>query len=394
MSKENLALLDAENVIIWTASPSADVEAEAQGILATLLEDPLWNTLESTKNGRLFIVGSHWQGFGIFEAHAALDDLFRYVLGVDPQEVSPNPFLVSEEAASTEAVYPLTVTHNLGTIEIPAQPERIVALGIGDIATVYGLGLTPVAISSNPYAADGLWPWLEGVYDAAKTEIITYNEPSFEQIIALQPDIILANNLFTIANIYTSLAEIAPTTAPAATDATGDTWQQLTLSIGHVLGLDAEAQAAVDETEARIAAVVANYPNLAGKTFSLSFLHAPGALNSINAPSDYAVQFFQSLGFVVTPALADLVAGQSGVQAALSLETLNLIDADLVVVAFGSPDVQAEYEANPLYQNLEAVKDGRLLVVDLNTVVQLRGPNVLGIRWVLDQIEPALAGLN
>lgn len=93
VSKENLGLLDGEYLFIWTASPSAEVEAEIQNILNTLLEDPLWSALTAAQNENLFIVGSHWQGFGIFEAHAGLDDLFRNVLGVDPQEVAPNPFL-------------------------------------------------------------------------------------------------------------------------------------------------------------------------------------------------------------------------------------------------------------------------------------------------------------
>lgn len=96
VSQEELPLLDAEYIVIWTASPSADVEAEAQAVIDTLLEDPLWKTLQAVKDNHLFIVGSHWQGFGILEAHAALDDLFRYVAGVDPQEVSPNPFVTVE----------------------------------------------------------------------------------------------------------------------------------------------------------------------------------------------------------------------------------------------------------------------------------------------------------
>lgn len=390
VSEENLPLLDGEYVFIWTASPSAEVEAQAQTILDTLLEDPLWNTLESVQNDHLFIVGSHWQGFGIFEAHTALDDLFRYIAAVDPQEVSPNPFLVTQETAS---VYPLTITHSLGTIELAEQPQRVVALGPSDIATVYGLGITPVAISADPYAADGVWRWLGDLYDAEQTELLAYNEPSFEQIVGLQPDVILANGLYNIADIYDSLSEIAPTTAPATTSL-GDTWQEQTLLIGRVFGLEAEAQALVDETERRIAAVQENYPAVAGKTFSLSYLHSTDALGSIYSQNDYAVQFFQELGFVLTPPLAELAEREGGIQAALSLETLNMIDADLVVLAFGSPEVQAAYEANPIYQQLSAVQEGRVVVVDLSTVTQLRGPNVLGIRWVLEQLEPAFSALS
>ncbi len=97
VSEENLPLIDAENIFIWTASStSVQIEEEARAVIATLQENPLWNTLSGVQNEHLFVVGSHWQGFGIFEAHAALDDLFRYIAGVDPQEVSPNPFFTAE----------------------------------------------------------------------------------------------------------------------------------------------------------------------------------------------------------------------------------------------------------------------------------------------------------
>ncbi len=395
VSEENLPLLDGEYVFIWTASPSAEVEAEAQGILSTLLENPLWSTLKAVQNDHLFIVGSHWQGFGIFEAHTALDDLFQHIAGVDPQEASPNPFLVTDGSvdASTSVTFPLTITHNLGTIEIPARPERVIALGISDIANVYALGITPVAISSNPYAADGQWPWLEGQYDPEQTQLLPFTNPSFEEIVELQPDIILGVGLYNLADLYPNLSEIAPTLAGTNTSI-AITWQEQTHLVSQALGLDVAAQAVIDETEQQIASVIADHPEIAGKTFSLSYLHSVDALGSINSSNDFAVQFFESLGFVVTPPLAELAKTQQGVQAALSLETLNMIDADLVVLAFGSPEIQASYEANPIYQQLKAVQEGRVVVVDLNVVTQLRSPNVLGIRWVLDQLEPSFAVLK
>lgn len=93
VSDEALPVIDADTIIVWTASQIADVEEAARELLPTLQNNPLWQTLEAVQNERLFIVGTHWQGFGIFEAHAGLDDLFRYILDVDPQEVAPNPFI-------------------------------------------------------------------------------------------------------------------------------------------------------------------------------------------------------------------------------------------------------------------------------------------------------------
>lgn len=108
ISEEELQLADADYLFLFTADLDAESNAQQQEIIATLGEDPLWSTLSAVQNDRLFVVGSYWQGFGIFEAHRALDDLFFYVVDIDPQEVAPNPFItedmndMSEDVEATE----------------------------------------------------------------------------------------------------------------------------------------------------------------------------------------------------------------------------------------------------------------------------------------------------
>lgn len=310
------------------------------------------------------------------------------VTSVQAQDATPEPTV----EAAAQVTFPLTLTHSLGTIEIPAPPERIVALGLGDIDTAYGLGYTPVAIAANPYAEDGLYPWLSEIVDQEQTTILPSGDFSFETLVALQPDVILAGGYYDTNTLYPSLSEIAPTTAWLAGNY-ADSWQEQTLNAGQALGKPVEAQALVDETEASIEAIRTDYPTLEGKSFSLSYLYDTNGIASIYSQDDFAVQFMQSLGFVLTPGLADLATREGNAQAALSLETLQLIDADLVILAFGSPEIQAAYEANPLYQQLGAVQAGRVIVVDLNTVTQLRTPSVLGIPWVLDELRPGFETL-
>ena len=43
-------------------------------------------------SGRVFHGGGLWGGWGLPAAHAVLDDLFRYVGGVEPEGSAPNPF--------------------------------------------------------------------------------------------------------------------------------------------------------------------------------------------------------------------------------------------------------------------------------------------------------------
>src|SRR5262245_44435851 len=96
------------------------------------------------------------------------------------------------EATAAVDTFPVTITHRLGTVEIAAPPERIVALATSDIDTVYALGLTPVAIMGSRYAPDGIYPWLSDYIDPEQTEIIPATEEvNVEQILALDPDLIL-----------------------------------------------------------------------------------------------------------------------------------------------------------------------------------------------------------
>lgn len=301
----------------------------------------------------------------------------------------------TEATEATEPItntFPITLSHNLGTIVIPAPPERVIALSMGDTDMAYAFGLTPIAIHQNNYVDDGIWPWLAEFYDPAQTEILPASDVSFEHILELQPDLILSGSRWNVADLYANLSEIAPTTAWQS-ESFRDTWMEQTLLAGQALGMEEKAHQLIAETENQIEATREEFPELAGKTFSLSFLYNETSINSINAPTDFAVKFFLDLGFVLPPALAELSEQQGGPQAALSLETLHFIDADLMVVAFSSPEIQAAYEANPLYQQLEAVKDGRVVVVDLSTVTQLRAPSVLGIRWVIEQLQPNFAAL-
>lgn len=303
------------------------------------------------------------------------------------------PLAAQDTEATSEPTFPIRITHSLGTVEIPAQPERVMTLSMGDTDVAYALGFTPVAISQNDYSEDGLYPWLADLYDPEQTEIIPNTDISFESLVALQPDIILSGSRWNVEDLYPNLAEIAPTTA-WLTGSYENSWQEQTLLAGQALGLEAEAQALIDETEAEIAAIREEFPAIEGKSFSLSFLYDVGAIASIYWQEDFGVQFFQELGFEVAPALAELAAGEDELQGALSFETLNLIDADLVVLAFSSPEIQASFEENPVYQQLDAVREGRVVVVDTSTITQLRSPSVLGIRYVLDQLRPALETLS
>jgi len=96
LSLEQLPLIDGQYLFAWSQGANDDMNTANAEAWELLREDLLWATLGAVQSEQTFQVGGHWVGWGFPAAHAVLDDLFIYIAGVDPAEVSPNPFLVTE----------------------------------------------------------------------------------------------------------------------------------------------------------------------------------------------------------------------------------------------------------------------------------------------------------
>ena len=93
VSRERVDLIDGDVLLLYNAIPDPEARAENQAYIDSLADDPLFQTLDAFQNGEVYQAGPYWNGGGsILSTHAALDDLFRHVAGIDPEEVSPNPF--------------------------------------------------------------------------------------------------------------------------------------------------------------------------------------------------------------------------------------------------------------------------------------------------------------
>lgn len=307
---------------------------------------------------------------------------------------SSSLFAAALAAGSAEVPFPVTLQQWVGDVTISAPPQRIVALGQSDMDALFALGLTPVAGVGYPYSEDGVAPWLKGQLEASPIPIGSTSaegEVSLEWVVAQNPDLILATGYSNIAPVYEQLSQIAPTVAGIAGPVL-DTWEEQVALIGQAVGKSAEAEALIGETTARIDAFRENYPAMVGKTFSLSYMYSTSEIATIFEQSDAAVRFFQQLGLEVAPQLAALEGAEtaslgSGI---LSLERLDLLEADMMVVAYGSPEYQAKLEDSPLFQGLETVKAGHYSPLDLTTVAELRIPTVLGLVWAAERLEPLL----
>jgi iron complex transport system substrate-binding protein len=83
ISKELLEKADGDVIFVITYSYQEQQERAIKTRLENLKTDPLWSRLEAVQRDRVYPVGSHWIVSGPLAAHAAIDDLFRYLVEED-----------------------------------------------------------------------------------------------------------------------------------------------------------------------------------------------------------------------------------------------------------------------------------------------------------------------
>ncbi|MGH3908042.1 MAG: iron-siderophore ABC transporter substrate-binding protein [Pseudonocardiaceae bacterium] len=287
--------------------------------------------------------------------------------------------------------FPVTITHKLGSTTIPAKPQRVVALGGADADIAVALGVPPVAVTK--YSNGEYAPWLKPEIDTAEVKLIGggggeggADVVSLEQVAALKPDLILAGQYFQIDAQYEQLSQIAPTIAYQETQLT-DSWEEQTAVIGRALGRPDRAQEVIAGVKSKIDEVRRAHPEFEGKTASYSFHFAPDSIQTINSTDDYAAVLFGGLGLRLSPKVTALEGDQG---ARISLEQIETLDADVVILAYASDNLRPSLENNPVFQSVPAVKDGRYVPLGLDAVTALRLPSVLSIPYGLDELEPGL----
>ena len=298
----------------------------------------------------------------------------------------------SAPAPSDASAFPVSITHRFGTTTIPKTPARVVVIGTSsdDLDAALALGVTPVAFFDKS-GTEGGPAWLRGHLDASKTKLVNaVSGVNIEEVGALSPDLILATADYGLDQEYANLSKIAPTIGYAS-EWGAQTWQEHVQVAAKALGKSSQAQGVIDRTQSAIDKVKADYPKAAGKTFTASVGNTPGKIFTLVSQQDFAVQLIQSVGLKLSPAVVSATATDAGSPTgSVSPEQYDKLAADVVIIAFTSPDLQQAFENNQL---VSSIKSGDYLVVDMQTISALRYPSVYGIPWVLNKLTPALAKL-
>lgn len=292
-------------------------------------------------------------------------------------------------APDTSDAFPVTIEHTYGSTTIEAEPQRVVSVGFGEHDGLLALGVIPVAVrdwyGDQP---DATWPWAQDELGGAHPVVLASDEENFEQIAALDPDLIVGISSGMTQEQYDLLSAIAPTVAqPGDYIDYGTPWDVALEITGRAVGRSAEADQVIADTKQLFADAIAEHPEFAGATAAVTFFYEaqPGAYGS----QDIRSRTLTDLGFTV-PSEIDALAGDAFF-VSVSAEDLSVIDTDVVVWIGLGEDTTAAVRDLPTRPSARMVQEGRELVADDLLSGAFSHASPLSLEYVIERLVPELA---
>jgi iron complex transport system substrate-binding protein len=282
-----------------------------------------------------------------------------------------------------------TIAHAFGETTVPSDPQRVVTLGWGSTDAALAVGVVPVGIEAQSYGAnaDGVLPWVAeeiAELDAGEPTVITQGseEPSYEEIAALKPDLILGVYSGITEEQYDLLSEIAPTVV-YPDEAWTTPWRDVVSIVGEALNKSDEADAVLADIDTVIAEKATQHPELEGKTVALVSDFA-GTFYVYRA-ADSRVNFLFGLGLENAPAVDELASGDSTFSYTLSYEELDKLDSDILVSFADTEETAEALLALPAIQAIPAVASGAVAsITGVELIASVSPPTALSLTWGLD----------
>ncbi|MGL3608473.1 iron-siderophore ABC transporter substrate-binding protein [Rhizobium sp. G187] len=300
--------------------------------------------------------------------------------------------------AEEVTAYPAKITHALGTAEIAAKPVRVATVAWANHEVPLALGIVPVGMAAANFGdddGDGLLPWVsERLKALGGPPPQLFDEGDgidFETVAETRPDVILAAYSGLSQADYDTLSQIAPVVAypqaPWSTD-----WRETIRLDSAGIGMAREGDALIADIEKKIAAEVAKYPELKGKT-AMFVTHLDATdLSMVNfyTTQDTRVRFFKDLGLAMPKSVieASKAGSFAGSISAERIDDFNDVD---ILVTYGDRSLIAAMKANPLLAHMPAVEHDAIVTLGRDPIGTAANPTPLSITWVLADYVAMLA---
>lgn len=275
----------------------------------------------------------------------------------------------------------VTVTDVRGEVEIPANPKRIVDLsGNSDILSILGYKVVGTA-NSDAYDYTKFPSYLEETLSGAK--ILGYSMQDtmdVEAVMNLNPDLIVISTVQE--KMYDALSEIAPT---VIIQLEALNWKDDVRALGKVFGKEDVANEWIANYEAKAKdagdKIKAKYGD---DTTYLSFLASGGQFFVFDG-AGFGDVLYKDMGLAKPEGMPEQTDISLPV---VTYEGLAAIKADYIFAIATDEDL-AQLEANSIWNNLPAVKNGNVVILESSPYFN-QGYSPIGREKLVDEIGDML----
>jgi iron complex transport system substrate-binding protein len=256
--------------------------------------------------------------------------------------------------------FPVTVESEQGEVTIDARPERIVSLSASLTEMLYAVGAGDQVV-----AVDRFSDYPEGT----PTTDLSGLRPNVEAIAGYDPDlVVLANDRDGVVAAIEALG--VPVLLLPSADRVRDVYREIEV-VGAATGHADGAAGVNDEIRAELDEIAASAPERDEPV--TYFYELSDTFHSVTSDTFIG----ELLGLVGLVSIADEADPAAGGFPQLSAEYVLEADPDVVFLAHtdGTTPTPAEVAARPGWDQLDAVEDGRVVVLDTDIAARW-GPRI------------------
>ncbi|MDF2682232.1 MAG: transporter substrate-binding protein [Brevibacillus sp.] len=272
------------------------------------------------------------------------------------------------------------VKHEMGETEIVGTPQRIVVMDFSFADALATFGIQPVGMADDNDA--------NLIVPEVKEKIGTYTsvgsryEPNIELLSSLNPDLIIAD-LNKHKAVYDKLKQIAPTIVLNDHQANYEQMLKNYTVIADAVNKTEEGKKRLDEHNAKLAEVKAKLPQGDAQLKVLPAVVNPTGFFA-HSNASYAGSLMEYLG------MHDAAKSKEAYPKT-NLEQLVALNPDVMfLMKTEDKTIVDEWKANPLWNQINAVKNGKVFEVSRNKWALSRG--LIGSELSAQEAITLLAG--
>ena len=281
-----------------------------------------------------------------------------------------------------------TVEHAAGTTEVPARPQRAVALFGPTLAALVAVGVELAGSTGNEPSGDHGWD--SYIPEDEQNELRfagIQGQPNIERIASLSPDLMLGVSAYEDQN-YDELSEIAPT---VLFDWAGTTrWKEHFDQVVSAAGREDEGRRDLGDYEDRTESIQRRLDDSRQTEVSYISWYTDGF--RVYLDNSFAGSILKDVGLSRPASQVATGDEEAADYVDYSYEEISKVDADVILVAIYDEETRssfADFQSNPLWENLDAVRRGNVYQVNERF---WGSSNYYGAHMVLDDIERYLVG--